>query len=58
MHDVLTTIRDFGELALEEADVRLEAVTLPHHDREEMMVVFLSLLERDILSEEHFGYLP
>ena len=55
--DNFVTVRDLGELALEEADVRLEIVTLPHLDGEEVMIVLLDLLLRDKLSEEHFGYL-
>ena len=41
--DIFTAIRDLGELALEQADVRLEAVTLPHLKGEEVMVVLLDL---------------
>ena len=55
--DIFTAVRDLGKLALEEANVRLEAVTLPHFDGEEMMVVLLSLLARGILSEKRFAYL-
>ena len=44
-------------MALEEIDVRLEVVTLPHLDGVEMIVVLLGLLARDVLSEERFDYL-
>ena len=40
----LPTVGDFGELILEEIEVRLEIVSLPHFDREEVVVVPLSLL--------------
>jgi len=40
--DIFTAVRDLGELALEEVDVRLEAVPLPHLDEEEVMLFFLA----------------
>ena len=49
--DVLTAVGDLGQLALEVADVRFEAITLPHLDREEVMAVFLGLLEGCVLGE-------
>jgi len=55
--DVLTVVGDFGELVLEESDVWFKIVALPHLDGEEMMVVLLGHLARDVLSEKHFGYL-
>ena len=54
--DIFTVVRDLGELILKEVDIRVEAVALPHLDREEVMVVPLGLLARGILSEEHFSY--
>jgi len=45
------------QAVLEVADVRLEAVTLPYLDREEVVVVLLSLPARSILSDERLGYL-
>ena len=36
---LLTTVGEFGQLALEEVDVGLEAVSGPHLDKEEVMVV-------------------
>ena len=55
--NVLTAVGDFDELALKEADVGLEDITLPHLNGEEMMDIFLGLLVRGILSEKHLGYL-
>ena len=55
--DVLIAVGDFGKLALKVADVGLEAITLPHPDGEEVMVVLLGLPARGILGEERFGYL-
>ena len=55
--DILTTVENFGQLALEETDVGLETVTLPHFVTEKVVVLLLGLLARDVLSEEHFGYL-
>ena len=37
--------------------MRLEAATLPHLDGEEVIVILIGLLARDVLSEERFGYL-
>ena len=54
---VLTAVGNFGEMALEEASVGFEAITLPHFDKEEVLVVLLSLLTRGVLSEEYFNYL-
>jgi len=53
--DVLTAVKDFDEFALEETDVRIKVVTLPHLNGKEVMVVLLDPLARDVLSEEHFG---
>ena len=44
--DIVIAVRDLDELALEEEDVRLEHVTLPHLDGEEVIVVLLGLLVR------------
>jgi len=55
--DIFTAVKDLSELALEEADARLEAVILPHLDGEEVMIVLLGLQARGVLSEERFGYL-
>ena len=52
--DVLTTVGDLDQLALEVADVRFEAITLPHLDGEEVMIVFLGLLAGCVLGEECF----
>jgi len=49
--DIFTAIWDLGQLALEVADVRFEAVALPHLDGEKMMVVPLSFLMRCVLGE-------
>ena len=50
--DVFTAVEDFGQLALEAADVRFEAVTLPHLDGEK-----IRLMARCVFGEERFGYL-
>jgi len=55
--DVFTAVGDLGELALDEANVRLEAVILPHLDGEEVVAILLGLLTRGVLSEERFNYL-
>jgi len=55
--DIFTAVKDLSELALEEADARLEAVILPHLDREEVMVILLGILVRGVLSEKRFSYL-
>ena len=47
--DFFTTIGDFGYLNLEKIDVRLETVSLPHLDGEEMMAISLGFLARGIL---------
>ena len=51
------TIGDFSELILKEIEVRLEAISLPHYHKEEMVIVPLSLLARDLFCEECFSYL-
>ena len=51
------TVGDFGELTLKEIEVRLEAVSLPHSDREEVVVVSLSLLAGGVLGEEYFSHI-
>ena len=55
--DVLTTAGDLGELALEEADVGFEVVTLPHLDNKKPVVVSLKLSPRCVLREEGFSHL-
>jgi len=42
---------------LEVADVGLEAITLPHFNGEEVLIVLLGLTARSVLSEERFSYL-
>ena len=54
--DVLTAVRDLGQLALKVADVGFEAVALPHHDGEKTVIVPLSLSARCVLSEKLFGH--
>jgi len=44
-----------GKLALKVTDIRLEAITLPHLNTKEVMVVLLDFLARNILSDEHFA---
>ena len=53
----LPIVGNFSELILKEIEVRLEAVSLPHFDREKVVVVPLSLLAGGILSEERFIHL-
>ena len=55
--DIFTAVENLDKLALKEADVELEAVTLPYLDEEEMMIVLLSLLVGGVLSEECLTYL-
>jgi len=51
--DVFTAVGNLGELVMEVADVRLEAVTLSHFDGEEVVVILLGLPAGCILGEEH-----
>ena len=55
--DVLTTVGDFGQLALEVADIRFEIVALPYLDSEKIVIVSLSLPAGCILGEEQLGHL-
>jgi len=55
--DLFTTIRDFGKLALKEVDVGFEAVSLPHLNREEVMVILLDLLARGVSDKKCFSHL-
>jgi len=50
-NNFLPTLGDLGEFLLEEIEVRLEAVSLPHSDREKVVIVSLSLLAGSLLSE-------
>ena len=54
---IFTVVENFGQLALKVTDVRLEVITLPHFDEEEMVVIFLGLPVGGVLSEERLGYL-
>ena len=56
-NNFLPTVRDFEELILEEIEVRLEAISLPYSDREEMVAVPLRLLAGGVLDEEYFSHL-
>ena len=51
------SLRKPCELVLKVADVRLEAIILPHFDGEEVVVVLLGFLVRSILGEERLSYL-
>ena len=53
----LPTVEDFGELILEEIEVRFEVVSLPHFDREEVVIVPLNLLTGGVLVRKHFSRL-
>jgi len=53
----LLTVGDFDALILKEIEVRLKVVFLPHSDREEVVVVPLSLLTGGVLGEKHFSHL-
>ena len=46
---------DFGKLALEEVDIRFEAISWPYFDREEVMATPLGFLASSILREEGLG---
>jgi len=50
-------VENFGQLAFLVTNVRLDVVTLSHFDDEKVVVVLLGLMARDVLSEEHIGYL-
>ena len=50
--DILTAIRDFGQLALEVSNLGLEAVTLPHLNNEKMLIVLLGFPASCVLGEE------
>ena len=54
--DVHTIVGDLDQLTLEESDVGFGAITLPHLDGEEVMVILLGLPVRCVLGEECFGY--
>jgi len=54
---LLIRVRDFGQLALEEVDIGLVAVSRPHLDREEVMGSPLGFLTRGVLCEEGLGNL-
>jgi len=54
--DILTAVRNFGQLALEITDIELEVVALCHFDSEEV-VVLLGFPARGVVSKEHFSYL-
>jgi len=54
--DILTAVGYLDQLALEVADVRFEAVALPHLDDENMVVPF-SFPARYVLGEECFRHL-
>ena len=49
--DILIAVENFGQLALEAADVQLEVVPLSHFNGEKVMVIFLGLSAGGILSE-------
>ena len=53
----LPTVGDFDELILKEIEVRLEVFSISHSDREEVVVVSLSLLAGGVLGEKHFSHL-
>ena len=50
-------MRKFGQLALEVAEIGLEAIALPHLNGENMVVVLLGLPARSVWSEERSSYL-
>ena len=50
-------MRNFSYLALEVTNVGLEVVSLPYFDGEKVVVIFLGLSTRGILSEKYFRYL-
>jgi len=54
---IFTVVENFGQLALEVTDVRLEVITLPHFDREDMVVILLGLPTGGILGEKCLRYL-
>jgi len=54
---IFTIVGNRGKLDLEVTNIKLEAITLPCLNGEEVMVVLLGLPARNVLSEEHFGCL-
>ena len=54
---IFTAVGNFGEPVLKIADVRLEAINLPHFDREEVVVILLGLPAGGILREKRLSYL-
>ena len=49
---LLTIVEDFGQLALKEVDIGLEAVPEPHLDRDELITTTLGFLARGVLCEK------
>ena len=54
---LLTTVRDFRQLTLEEVDVGFEAISESHIDGEKVMGATLGFLARGILCEKDFSNL-
>ena len=52
---LLIIVRDFGQLALKEVDIGLEAIPRLHLDREEVMAAPLGFLVRGVLYDEGIG---
>ena len=57
MHIHLQKVGNLSKLTLKVADVGLEAITLPHFDREEVVVALFTLPVGSVLSEECLSYL-
>ena len=53
--DIFAAVVQFGQLTLEEADVRLETVEGSHLDVKEVVIVLLELLAGGVLREEQLG---
>jgi len=48
----LSAVGDFGELALEEVDIKFEVISWPHFDEEEVVTSALDFLASSILCED------
>ena len=49
--EILTAVENFSQLVLKVADIELEAITLPHFDGEEVVVVLVGFPMGGVLSE-------
>jgi len=57
LRDIFTAVGHLGELVLEVANVRLQAIIVPHFYSKEVMFIFLDFSVGIVLGEEHLSYL-